>query len=214
MKPLWAFLFFVVVGLKALGAEGEVNALAAVGLHDPSWQPLFSELGARRTVKSDFVEHRWFPFKKIPVVLKGEMRLIPERGVSLHYTEPEERTVIMDEKGLLLRENNRREREVPADPRAPAASNALLSILQFDHEQLERVFVIEGWREGDKWQLDFTPRDPQLAGTLGRIVARGEGLVLQYLEFRRSAMQRVEIFIGETRTPIDFSEADQRRFFR
>jgi hypothetical protein len=214
MKTIGLLMLMAGLALSTLAAELDVGPQLVPGENDAAWRPLFAELGARRSILSMFTEHRWFPFRKVPVVLKGEMRMLPDQGVSLHYTEPEERTVVMDTRGLLIREAGGRQKEVPSDPRVPAASTALLPILRFDWEKLERVFVVHAARDGERWRLDFVPRDPQLAGTIGRIIARGGGLSLEHLEFRRSAMQRVEILIGETRPGVEFTAEEKQRYFR
>ncbi len=214
MKRLftWIVPFFLLP--LAVAATPEMGPQLVAGANDAGWLPLFAELGARRTVASEFTEHRWFPFRKVPVVLKGVMRLSPELGMSLGYTEPDRRIVVIDTQGLLLREPGGRQREIPADPAAPAASTALLPILNFDWQKLDQVFVVHAARDADGWRLDFLPRDAQLASTLGRITALGEGGRMRQLEFRRSAMQRVEIFIGETRQGVEFTVAEKKEYFR
>ncbi|MFT3782494.1 MAG: outer membrane lipoprotein carrier protein LolA [Nibricoccus sp.] len=213
MKRLALLLLFGSLSLCAADLAEPGPKLIA-GQNDAEWMPLFNELGSRRSVVSEFTEHRWFPFKKIPVVLKGVMRLAPNLGMSLGYTEPEPRVVIIDSKGLLLRDASGRQREVPADPDSPALTTALLPILNFDWKKLDQTFTVFAAREGDKWRLDFVPRDAQIAGKLGRIIALGDGNRMQQLEFRRSAMQRVEIFIGETRQGVEFSPDETKRYFR
>jgi len=213
MKPILLFLMFSVVRLAVAGPL-ETGPQLVAGQNDAAWQPLFAELGIKRAMLSSFTEHRWFPFKKIPVVLKGEMRLLPGQGISLGYTEPEDRVVIMDAKGLLLREAGGRQRELPADPNSPAATTALLPILDFDQAKLAQLFVVYAARDGEVWRLDFVPRDPKLAAMLGRIIACGEGVLMKQLEFRRSAMQRVEIFIGQTKFGVEFTPEEKQRYFR
>ena len=213
MKRVLLLCLFAALTLPAV-AVLETGSQLVAGKNDAEWLPLFAELGARRMVASEFTEHRWFPFKKIPVVLKGVMRLSPGLGMSLGYTEPEKRVIIVDARGLLLREAGGRQREIPADPNSPAASAALLPILNFDWRKLDQVFQVYAAREGDAWRLDFVPRDPQLASSLGRITVVGDGYLMRQLEFRRSAMQRVEIFIGETRLGTEFTPEEKAQFFR
>ncbi|MFT3868091.1 MAG: outer membrane lipoprotein carrier protein LolA [Nibricoccus sp.] len=213
MKRFSIFLFFAALVLQA-AAIPEMGPQLVAGKNDAAWLPLFAELGARRSVVSEFTEHRWFPFKKIPVVLKGVMRLSPELGMSLGYTDPEKRTIVIDSRGLLLRDQNSHQREIPVDPNSPAATTALLPILNFDWQKLDQAFQVYAVREGDEWRLDFVPRDAQLASTLGRITALGSGNMMRQLEFRRSAMQRVEIFIGETRQGMEFTPEEKKAYFR
>ncbi len=194
-----------------LSVPGPVVELSSAG---PEWQALFESLAAQKTVCSHFTENRWFPFKKIPVVLKGEMRLETGRGMSLRYTEPENRTMIMDERGLLLRDDRGHSREVPPDPRAGNINAALLPVMRFDQKELARIFELHAVRAGNGWRLDFEPRDEALVKTIGRITVWGEDAKIKQLEFRRSNSQRVEIIIDDSKADVVFSAEEQKRFFR
>ena len=198
-------------GPAQLAESGPVVELGSAG---GDWQLLFEKLAAQGTVFSRFTENRWFPFKKIPVVLKGEMRLLPSRGLSLRYTQPDDRTMIVDERGLLLRDDHGHSREVPPDPRSSNINAALLPVMRFDQKELAKVFVLHAVRVGSAWRLDFEPRDAALAHTIGRIIVWGEETKVQQLEFRRSNSQRVEIIIDESQAGVVFSADDLKRFFR
>jgi hypothetical protein len=207
-------ILLLLAGLARAAPPPEPGPVIVAGENDAAWRPLFTALANKGTIHSQFREHRWFPFRKQAVVLEGEMRLAPGRGLSLRYVKPEESLVIVDERGLLLRDATGAPRELPADPRAGAVNAALLPILRFDEAEFAKVFLLHAARDGGEWRLDFVPRDPALARTLGRIVLHGADEVVCRIEFRRSATQRVEILIGETATGVTFSEADLQRFFR
>src|SRR4051812_49042634 len=87
----------------------------------PAWQDLVKQFEHQPDAIANFVEQRFFPFSKHAVVLKGEVRVSRERGLSLHYTAPEERTVILDQGGMVIREPNG-SKSAP-DPRANLANN-------------------------------------------------------------------------------------------
>ena len=210
----FVLLFFFLILPLAAETPKEPGPQLYPGKNDAEWLSLFGALGSRRVVVAEFSEQRWFPFKKIPVVLKGVMRLAPDLGMSLNYTEPEQRTIIIDARGLILREADGREREIPSDPAALAAASAMLPILNFDWQKLDRNFLVYAARDGEDWRLDFVPRDSQLASRLGRIVASGQGVLMRHLEFRRSALQRVEILIGETKQGGSFTPEEKKRYFR
>jgi len=194
--------------LSEPGPEVELSSAGA------DWQALFESLAAQSTVFSHFTENRWFPFKKIPVVLKGEMRLESGRGMSLRYTEPENRTMIMDERGLLLRDDRGHSREVPPDPRSGNINAALLPVMRFDQKALAKIFVMHAVRVGNTWRMDFEPRDAALVKTIGLITVWGEEAKIKQLEFRRSSSQRVEIVIDESQSGVVFTADEQKRFFR
>jgi hypothetical protein len=212
-RTLLVLLFAIAPGLRA-ELPTEPGPELILGENDAAWQPLFAALAAKGTVCSAFTEQRWFPFRKTPVVLEGEMRFSPTRGLSLRYVLPDERLMIADAKGLLLRDARGRSREVPADPRAPDVNAALLPVLRFDRAELAKTFHLFAVRSGEEWRLDFVPRSVELARTLGRITVIGVGDAVRRLEFRRSATQRVEILIGATQTSVTFTPEEERRFFR
>jgi len=215
----WSLFLFMFTPWVCLAVDGpasllEPGPMVELGTAGVDWQVLFEKLAAQGTVFSHFTENRWFPFKKIPVVLKGEMRMMPGRGMSLHYVQPDDRTMIVDEHGLLLRDDRGRSREVPPDPRSGNINAAILPVMRFDQRELTKVFLLHAARSGAAWRLDFEPRDPALARTIGRIIVWGEDASVKQLEFHRSNSQRVEIVIDDSRAGVAFSEVELKRFFR
>ena len=185
-----------------------------LGQNDAPWTALTAALQAQGNVAAPFTEHRYLPFKKIPVVFSGDMRLSTERGLSLHYTSPEDRLMIVDATGVLLRDDRGRSRELPADPRAQGATSAMLHVMRFDFPALAKDFDLYGRRDGDTWQLAFEPRDSELAGTVSRIIVSGTAAEVRKLEMRKSALQRIEILVGEVHTQVLFTPDDLKKFFR
>ncbi|MDR0353911.1 MAG: outer membrane lipoprotein carrier protein LolA [Opitutaceae bacterium] len=184
------------------------------GRNDGGWRWLFSALAAKGAMRSAFTEERWFSMRKTPTVLQGEMRLLPGRGLSLHYTEPEEQLLVVDDAGLLLRDAKGRTRELKTGAAAAGLSAALLPVMRFDLEKLREDFYLHAARDGNDWRLDFVPRDRELARTLGSLVVTGIGTAVRRLEFRRSAKQRIVVIIKTADADVTFSEEDARKFFR
>jgi hypothetical protein len=182
--------------------------------NDPAWRGVLARLAPSRTRQSSFEERRTFPFRREPVVLKGEVRVVPELGLSLRYLEPEERTVIIDAKGLVVRDPDGRERAMPSDNRAQAATAALGNILRFNLTALRKDFVIHGRQEGQSWTLAFVPRDPALTNSLGVIVVRGDEANLRRVEMVKSATQRIAVTIYDTKENVLFDGYTLQRFFR
>jgi outer membrane lipoprotein-sorting protein len=190
------------------------ETLLADPAHDPAWSELFSRLAASKTRQSQFEERRYFPFRSTPVVLKGEIRIAPGRGLSLRYLEPERHVLIVDAQGLMMRDDEGHERAVPSDSRAQAITSALVSVLRFDLPALQKSFVIYGRHEGRGWVLGFVPRDAALAGMIGMLLVNGEQSRLDRIELSHSATQRVEILISNTREDVIFPGDVLQRFFR
>jgi hypothetical protein len=182
--------------------------------NDPKWRALFERLAPNKTRQSTFEERRYFPFRKAPVVLQGEIRIVPELGLSLRYLEPEPRILIMDRKGLLMRDETGQERAAPADSRAQAATSALVNVLRFDFEALKKEFDVYGRYDDATWRLGFAPRDPTFANLLGILTVSGEDGVLRRIEMIKSPTQRIEILVRDTKEDVLFTGDTIRRFFR
>ena len=78
--------------------------MIADAAHDPSWRELFAQLGAGKNRQATFEERRYFAFRSAPVVLTGEIRIVPDRGLSLRYLSPRPLVLIADTHGLLMRD--------------------------------------------------------------------------------------------------------------
>jgi outer membrane lipoprotein-sorting protein len=182
--------------------------------HDPAWRGLFDSLAPQKTRRSKFEERRLFPFRNTPVVLTGEIRISPERGLSLSYLTPKPQIVIVDQKGVLMRDERGRERAAPSDSRADAATSALFQILRFDLPALAKNFIIHGRRDGDVWTLGFEPRDATLAGLLGSVVVQGEKARVDRINLIKAEKQRIEISISEAKDDVVFDAEELKRFFR
>lgn len=214
MRRLLLILLLSALPLSAFEPLPNPGPVIGPGTGAASWHPLFSALAAQGSVWSEFTESRWFYFRRVPTVLKGEMRFSPTRGLSLHYEKPEERTIIADDKGLAMRDARGRTYDAPSDPRAAGLTTALLPIMRFDLPALMEQFVVHGARAGAAWRLDFVCRDPVVAQALGTVIVAGDGTRVRELEFFHSQRERVEIQIGEVRTGVSFTPEELRRFFR
>jgi hypothetical protein len=214
MRRLLLILMLSALPLAAFEPLPEAGPVVLPGEGAAAWQPLFDALAAQGSVWSAVTESRWFLFRRIPTVLKGEMRFSPTRGLSLHYQEPEVRTIIADGRGLAMRDAGGRTYEGPSDPRATGLTTALLPIMRFDLRTLEQQFEVHGVRSGVAWRMDFVSRDPLVARALGTVIVSGENTSVRELEFRHSAKERVDIQIGEVKTGVNFTPDEERRFFR
>ncbi len=179
----------------------------------PAWSDLIDAFAHNPDTTANFTERRFFPFKRDPIELTGEVRVSATRGLSLHYLVPEERTVILDPQGMLIRAKAG-EKTPLSDPRAVSANEALLHILRFDFAALEKDFEIYGQRDGRAWSLVLVPRTDSLRRSVGRITVAGETATIRHIEIRRTAKQAIEIIIGPPRPPAPFNADELKRYFR
>ncbi len=214
MKRLLSSLILLFAAAARAAVPTAAGPELVAGENDAAWLPLFAALAGQGGVHSTFTEHRWFSVKKEPVVLHGELRHSDARGLSLHYMQPEEQVMVVDAKGLMLRNAAGRTRSMAADPKAPRIDSALLPVLRFDLPALLKLFSLHAARDGDDWRLDFLPRTPELARHLSTLTVEGAGERVRRLEFRRSAKQRVEVLIEKTEVGVAFTAEEEKRFFR
>jgi len=198
---------------RGAGVDPLVNSGHLLAPLAPEWRDLSEAFLHHPDTRADFTERRFFSFKKDPVELKGEVRVSVAWGLSLHYTAPEERTVILDSKGTLIR-TPAGESSPVADPRAKGADDAMLHILQLDLPALGRDFELYGQRDGASWALALVPRTEALRRALDRITVKGEAATIRQIEIRRAARQAIEIVIEPPHPPAAFTEDELRRCFR
>lgn len=214
LRFAWFLALVLAPLLHGAAADPLVAPAHRLQADDPAWRDLLTLVEHRPDATAGFEERRYFSFKKTPTLLKGEVRVSTARGLSLHYVEPQERTVIIDDRGLLLRETAR-DTIPPNDPRATAANTAMLHLLRFDLHQLAESFEVYGQRDGTAWTLALVPRDESLRRTLGQITVAGESATVRRIELRRSLTQRVEILVEPPRAPaVAFTADEVKRFFR
>lgn len=199
--------------LGAVESASLVNPEHRVPADTAGWGDLIEVFAHKPDTTAEFNEQRFFAFKKEPVLLKGDVRVSATRGLSLHYTAPEERTIIIDHGGLLLREAAG-EKTPPADPRARSVNEALLNILRFDFAALEKNFEIYGQRDGDEWALALVPRSDDVRHVLGQLSVTGRAGVVQHIAIQRSAKQHVEISIDSPRAVTAFTSEEVKKYFR
>jgi hypothetical protein len=197
----------------ARGAADPGEELTSSG-GEGAWKPLIATLASKGTVVADFTEKRYFPFHRGPTTLRGVLRIVPGRGLSLQYTEPEPSVLIADADGLLLKDKEGREQGLPSDSRESGAIASLLPIMSFDLPALYPRFVIRAHRTDSGWRFNFTPRDPDVARSLGDIAIGGTATDVNHIEFKHSASTRVEIEVGAARSGGELSPADLKEFFR
>jgi hypothetical protein len=206
MRRLSLIFFF------ALATLSRADPLPPLTASDPAWSDLVALFADRPDAAADFSEKRFFPFRRTPLELSGVSRYSTTRGLSLDYTTPEKRTVILDSQGMLMRQRDG-EADAPGDPRATAANAALIHVLRFDLTALALNFDLFGQRDGEAWTLAVVPRAPDLRQAVSDIVVTGQSAEVRRIVIRRSAKQYVEITVGAARLA-PFTPEELKRFFR
>ena len=151
------------------------------------WDGLLGRMAATDWVRTPFTEKRYFSVRRMPVVLKGDLIVSRQHGLSLHYDSAAITGwsyVIVDSAGLLLRDDQGRELTPPGDPRAAGPQRLLLNVLQLDLPQLAEAFEFRATGTADARRAATS------------VTLAGAGVNLQRIVLERTAAQRVEIEIG------------------
>ncbi len=190
------------------------------GAEPPPIESIAARLQANAAVRATFAETRVQPFRREPQRLVGEMRFDPQLGLSLHYREPVEQILIVDETGVLMRDDRGRERAAPAKSAAASGTRPLLQVLRFDLSALRETFALQ-WDSpaadaaAEAWQLTLIPR-PEFADALNftRLIVTGEADRVLALQWIHDARRRVEIIITDSESQVTFSAAERDAYFR
>jgi hypothetical protein len=221
LHRIWARLLcgvaFMLAPLHAAQDVGAQSSLVAPAYRlspdAAAWRDLVERFARRPDSVAEFEERRFFPFRKAPVELRGEVRVSHARGLSLRYTVPTERTIILDDQGLLIRDPKGKSAP-PPDARANLANEALRHILRLDFAELERTYEVYGRREGDVWSLALVPRAEDVRRAIGTILVDGEREDVRRIELRRSVKQHIDIVMSAPQTSAPFTAEELKRFFR
>ena len=163
------------------------------------WDGLLGRLAATDWVRAPFTEKRYFSVRRMPVVLKGDLIVSREQGLSLHYDSAAITgwsCVIVDQAGLLLRDEHGKELIPPGDPRVANAQRILLNVLQLDLPPLAEAFEFRATGTAGDWQIGLLPRTADARRAATSVTLAGAGVNLQRIVLERTATQRVEIEIG------------------
>jgi hypothetical protein len=201
-------------GAEARAADTTLIAPAhRLNPEEPGWRELAARFAQRADTRANFEEQRFFPFSKNATVLKGEVRVSRRHGLSLHYISPDERTLIFDDQGMLVRDPAGHAKP-PPDPRGNAANEALRHILRFDFAALAPKFDLYGRQQGGTWSLALVPKAADVRRAIGNIFVTGEGDFVRTIELYRSARQHIDIAMSGATSTGDFPADETKRFFR
>jgi glycosyltransferase involved in cell wall biosynthesis len=191
-----------------------VAVLMALAAPEGGWDRLFQALALHSDRQATFVERRYLPFRSQPVVLRGTVRLSPEHGLSLDYATAKHEVIIADDRGVLLREPDGRQRPLGTAGPLEGAVSELLSILRFDPRQIFARFQVERSRTGPAWTLELRPRSEAPPGGFAAAIMSGTDERLRSIELIRSAREHIDIELGAPASVGRFDRAALARYFR
>lgn len=178
----------------------------------PAWQDLYDQIHGRQWVTADFVERRFFSFRRNGVELTGTVWFGRDEGLTLAYREPRAETVRIDEQGVrVLREDGSdRGGRIPEEGRE--IPDVLLALFHLNLVELEKTFEIRGRRDGQDWSLLLLPRESEEA-PVEKVQFSGSGGDVERIEIEQSRSRRIELELSNFSYPATLDEKERARRF-
>jgi hypothetical protein len=138
---------------------------------------MFARLAHDDAQAIPFTESRAFSISKNPIRQAGTLRSSRQYGLSLAYEGAKPHTIIIDDKGLIDRQPNGRERQINvADhPELSALTDLYLNLLRGNAARLFDYADVYFAGEPRRWQLGLISHDAAVAKRAGRVVISGNG---------------------------------------
>lgn len=145
---------------------------------------VFHRLAHDRTESMSFAETRTFLISKNPLRQNGTLRSSKDHGLSLSYESAKPHVIIVDDKGLIERQPDGRERQVTvADhPELGTLTDLYLNLLRGNADRLFAYADVFFTGNAQVWQMGLVPHDASLAKRVGKVVVSGGGRDILKLE--------------------------------
>ncbi|HUL45609.1 MAG TPA: LolA-related protein [Steroidobacteraceae bacterium] len=194
-STLWALL----VAFAAASPAGSATALNAAS--DPL-DALMHELAAHPSGHVTFTEVQHLAVLDRPLESSGELLYQAPDRLEKRIEKPRPETLVLAH-GVLIatRGKHTRTMELAAWPQVAPLLESLRATLTGDRPTLERIFSVELEGDAARWTLRLTPRDPEAARVLTRVIITGENASLRTVEVLQTDGDRSLLTIGAEVAP-------------
>jgi hypothetical protein len=196
-RVLAAFLLCLALPLQAANLLEEVRA----------------RLAPEPVTQGEFLQTRKLAQIKKPLVSNGRFLVVRELGVIWENIAPMAQTMRLT-KGEILQTSGGEtlmRLSVDKEPVVGIINSILFGMLAGDLEALAKHFSYSGKLEGDKWRLDFIPKDTNLARLIQSLTLSG-GHDVEQVEIISAAGDVTHIEFKAQTYAGQLSAADKQRF--
>lgn len=195
----------------------QVPAMASepVDLADPSpeWATVFEALQQPGSIKTCFAETRRNPFHRLPRRFAGVIRWVPDRGLSIHYTEPREVIIAVTPESITITRDGESRRESFMEEDGGFLT-LIPRLLAWDMAWLSQHFIPAGDISGeDGWELTLSPSGKLFSESISRMVLNGNGGMLQTITLHARGGRIIEIRLLETAIDPAFTPEELEQAF-
>jgi Outer membrane lipoprotein carrier protein LolA-like len=158
---------------------------------------LMHELAARRSGHVAFTEVRHLAVLDRPLESSGELIFEAPDRLEKRIEKPRPETLVLAH-GVLsaTRGKHTRTVELAAWPQLAPLLESLRATLAGDRAALERIFSVKFAGGAARWTLELTPRDPEAARAVTRVIITGENANLGTVEILEADGDRSLLTLG------------------
>jgi outer membrane lipoprotein carrier protein LolA len=174
---------------------------AAPAASDPL-DALMQELAARPSGHVTFTEVQHLGVLDRPLESSGELLYQAPDRLEKRILKPRPETLVLAH-GVLsaTRGKHTRTMELAAWPQLAPLLESLRATLTGDRATLERIFSVALEGDAARWTLKLTPKDPEAARAVSRVIITGENAKLETVEILAADGDRSLLTIGAEVAP-------------
>lgn len=163
---------------------------------------LMQELAARPSGHVTFTEVQHLGVLDRPLESSGELLYQAPDRLEKRILKPRPETLVLAH-GVLsaTRGKHTRTMELAAWPQVAPLLESLRATLTGDRATLERIFSVALEGDAARWTLKLTPKDPEAARAVSRVIITGENAKLETVEILEADGDRSLLTIGAEVAP-------------
>lgn len=197
-RGIWALLVACAAPLAASAAGSPTaSPTASDGL-----DALMHELAAHPSGHVTFTEVQHLAVLDRPLESSGELLYEAPDRLEKRILKPRPETLVLAH-GVLsaTRGKHTRSMDLAAWPQIAPLLESLRATLTGDRTTLERIFSVELEGDAARWTLSLTPKDPEAARAVTRVIITGENAKLRTVETFQADGDRSLLTIGAELAP-------------
>jgi hypothetical protein len=159
-------------------------------------------MSQRSQGQARFEERQFLSVLKAPLESSGELRFTAPDRLEKRTVSPKPEILVL-ERGTLSIDRGSQHFTVSVQdhPQLGAFVEGLRATLMGDRQTLERYYTIDSGRDGVRWWINLTPRDPVLSAVVQGIRIIGQQASIRSVETLRANGDRSMMRITDTSTP-------------
>jgi hypothetical protein len=164
-------------------------------------------------VRAEFIQNKQMPALKRPLVTSGRLVFSRRHGVLWQIEQPYRMSYVLGEERIveIAADGTRRERGLRDVPGLAQVGRVFRAMLGANTSALREIFVVRVQGGPDKWEIDLTPRQAQLAQFLSGLQLSG-GRFVESLSISETGGDMTQIRFRNTQSASVPSEAELQLF--